>query len=162
MDEEREKHRQAALAAARADGPRYEAAVQRAMQQMGKVVNVHGLMMLFAAPRLLARRANEVSKSLTRELAAQYLDTYLDFIAQAKDKGRYDRNGQVERTEDLVRTARVLIETWSFSGPAPAPLVQTGRHYMAAFFGASEPDEWWDQWEGPEEDDDEEPPPAPT
>jgi len=164
-DEEREKDRQVALAIVRADPEKYEPAMGAAMGELGKIFNVHGLMMLFAAPRLLARKADGVSKSLPRELAAQYLDAYLDIIerTKARGEGHYDPNDNVMRAEDWVRTARAQIETWSFSGPVPPPLMQTGRDFLIAVFGEdAEPEEGWDQWEGPEEDDDEEPPPAPT
>ncbi|KYF48646.1 hypothetical protein BE08_39305 [Sorangium cellulosum] len=152
MSEDLERLRQEALAAARLDEERYASARKKALEGLSSLSRVMGLMAILAAPRLFARISAGGSAAVTQEHAMQLLDDYLAII-EAVQKGNFqDANGNIQRTEESTRRARKLIETWDFSGYTPASLVQAGRDYLRAY-GLPEPEEGWDQWEGPSGDD---------
>ncbi|WP_438040859.1 hypothetical protein [Sorangium sp. So ce128] len=152
MSKDLERQRQEALAAARLDEERYASAKEKALEGLSSLSRVMGLMTILAAPRLLARMSAAGSAAVTQEHAMQLLDGYLVIIEEIKNGNFQDAKGDIQRTEESARRARKLFETWDFSGYAPAPLVQAGREYLKAF-GLPEPEEGWDQWEGPSDDD---------
>jgi Uma2 family endonuclease len=142
-------------AAARTD-EKGEAASPSSEERMSRVVGVWSttldIMTAFAAPRVLAKVPAAQLVEMTQERVTGLFDDYIGMFGGAQS--RNSSPSDVRRTTvEPVRRVRALLQGWQVSHPAPGPLVQTAREFLAAF-GLPEPEEGWDAWEGPKDEPD--------
>lgn len=115
-----------------------------------KVSSAHAmfqLMMMLAAPRLLAGRfvSDQVIAWMREGLWRRILDQYLGTLYRVR-RGLEDEPEDLLRTERAARRARAPLTPWIFSRTAPEPLVLAARELFAAF---GWPEQKWDEVEVP-------------
>jgi Uma2 family endonuclease len=94
---------------------------------------------LFAAPRVLARAFSEAGRLPARDGISKTIED----CAEALGAGV----GEMPLVEPL-HALRARLPSWKPGKPAPQAMVDTARAWLRSV-GLPEPDEGWDQWEGP-------------
>jgi hypothetical protein len=98
---------------------------------------------VLASPRVFAK----VEALPSRESLLQQIDAYIEVVAALQSDPRSEGETSLVATLPHARELRAQCVAWLPSSDVPALVMQTARAVLAAF-GAPEPLEGWDQFEG--------------